>query len=208
MDKTLKPAELERSEKRLKELIESLALRFGPVELASGKTSHYYFDVKKISLHPEGLCLAAETIFSRIEHMDIDAIGGLEIGAIPIAAAVIQLAHHKERSLKAFVVRKQIKEHGARERIAGYLQPGDKVVIFDDVLTTGSSILQAIEEVEARGGKVIRILVLIDRLEGGREFLKSKGYEVETIFTREDFGINDEYLERISKQGEKRVLPQ
>lgn len=183
-------------EERLLSLIKERALRSGTFRLSSGKISPYYLDGKAITQDPEGLYLIANLIFSKIESLNVDAIGGIEIGAIPIACAVSYLSYEKGKALRAFIVRKAKKEHGTQKQIEGLLKKSDHVVIVDDVVTTGASIFQAIRAVEKEGAKIVKVIVLVDRVEGAREELEAKGYKFEALFTRYDLGISDEYLAR------------
>jgi orotate phosphoribosyltransferase len=117
----------------------------------------------------------------------IDAIGGLEVGAIPMAAAALTALHRNGKSAEGFFVRKQAKGHGSKERLEGLVKSGDRVVVIDDVLTTGGSVLQAIEVIEAIGAKVVRVVCICDRLQGAADALKS--YDYRPLFTVRDFGI-------------------
>ena len=118
-----------------------------------------------------------------------DAIGGMAIGADPITAAVITVAGQQQKPLKGFIVRKEAKSHGKGRDVEGPVRPGDTAVIVEDVVTTGGSSLQAIEKVEAAGLKVQGVIAIIDRLEGGREAFAQRGYELRTLLTIRDFGI-------------------
>src|SRR5262249_17889284 len=126
-------------------------------------------------------------IFQATRDLDLNAVGGLEVGAIPMAAITVMRYHEQGRSLEGFFVRKQAKGHGSQARIEGVLKPGDKVAILDDVLTTGESALQAVKEVEAAGAKVLRIVGIVDRLQGARDTLA--GYDFRPLFTIRDLGI-------------------
>ena len=119
--------------------------------------------------------------------LDFQAIGGLEVGAIPMAAAALTAYHRAGRHLEGFFVRKQAKGHGSKDRLEGQVQPGDKVVVIDDVLTTGGSVVQAIEAVEAVGGTVVRVVCICDRLQGAAAALAK--YDYRPLFTVRDFGI-------------------
>ena len=151
---------------RLKELFRQRALQFGDFTLASGKTSSYYVNSKKVLFHAEAITLLGELLYDATKDLDFQAIGGLEVGAIPMAAAALTACHRAGRPMEGFFVRKQTKEHGSKERLEGQVKSGDKVVVIDDVLTTGGSVLQAIEVLEAAGTQVVRVVCICDRLQG------------------------------------------
>lgn len=154
--------------------------------LTSGRTSNYYIDAKMTTLDPEGASVTARLILEEIKSLEVDAIGGFTLGADPIVSAVAVLSADTERPLPAFIVRKEPKKHGERKMIEGPFQKGWRVVIVDDVVTTGGSTLKACQAVEEEGGKVVLALALVDRLEGGRENLENKGYKFLSLLTRED----------------------
>jgi len=188
---------------RLRQLLIRKALRKGTFRLSSGKISPYYYDGKMVTLDPEGISLIAELVHAEAQKLQIDAIGGLEMGSIPIATAVSQRSWNTEKPIRAFSVRKATKEHGTEKRIEGLLTAGDRVLIVDDVVTTGFSLKQAIAEVERVGGKVVEVLVVVDRLEGGQESLKP--HELRALFTRRDLGITDEYLAQAEEASSERA---
>jgi orotate phosphoribosyltransferase len=154
--------------------------------LTSGRTSSYYIDAKMTTLDPKGANLTARLILEIIKDFDIDAIGGYTLGADPIVSSVAALSAETDRPLPAFIVRKEPKKHGERKMIEGPFEPGWKVAVVDDVITTGGSTLKACQAVEEEGGKVALALALVDRLEGGRENLESKGYKVISLISRKD----------------------
>src|SRR5271157_2470540 len=141
----------------------------GDFVLASGKKSNFYFNTKTATLNPEGISLIAEVIYDRVKDLGIASIGGLELGSIPIATAVAQLSFRQGNPIPAFWVRDVPKDHGDKTKFEGTLKPGSKVVVVDDVATTGRSIIKAINEVEARGCKIERIIVVLDREEGAKD---------------------------------------
>jgi orotate phosphoribosyltransferase len=176
--------------KRLRDLIVERALEFGEFKLASGQTSSYYIDGKQITLNGEGLYCLARVILDQLQGEDVDAVGGMTIGADPIAAAVSVLGTCYGMKLDAFLVRKERKERGTQQRVEGPLSEGQRVVILEDVITTGGSSLAAIEAVEQeRGAQVVRVIAMVDRLQGGRENLAGEGYELTSIFSIHDLGI-------------------
>lgn len=173
---------------RLLELFQARALTYGQFTLASGKTSTYYINSKKALFHSEVVWLLGEVLWDMTRDLQIQALGGLEVGAIPMAAAAALKYHQEGRLLEGFFVRKQVKEHGTQERIEGAVQPGFRVAVVDDVFTQGTSVLQAINAVEQRGAKVAAVICIVDRLEGARERLAPR-YHYAPIFSIRDFGI-------------------
>ena len=172
---------------RLRELFRDRALQFGDFTLASGKKSSYYVNSKKVLFHAEAISLLGELLYETTNDLDFQAIGGLEVGAIPMAAAALTAFHRHGRSLEGFFVRKEVKGHGSKDRVEGQVNRGDKVVVIDDVLTTGGSVIQAIEAVEALGATVVRVVCICDRLQGAKEALVR--YDFRPLFTIGDFGI-------------------
>jgi orotate phosphoribosyltransferase len=157
------------------------AVLYGDFTLSSGRKTDHYWDGKKVTLSPMGAYLVGKAILDRISDLNIQAVGGLEMGAIPIATAVALVSHLEREPIPAFIVRKNPKEHGTRSEIEGYVPERNRVVILDDVITTGDSVQKAIDAVEQRGCKVVRVVALVDRHEGGGERLRSKGYTVECL---------------------------
>ena len=171
----------------LKAIQEKAVVR-GERKLASGKISQYYIDGKQVTLDAQGLFLAAKVILHQAQAVGADAVGGPTLGADPLAAAVSVLSSQSGKPLKAFIVRKEAKDHGMQKMIEGpALLPGDKVVMLEDVITTGGSVLKAIKEVEALGAKVIKTICLVDRNEGAAEVLA--GYNYSPIFTLREIGL-------------------
>jgi orotate phosphoribosyltransferase len=175
------------SRARLLELFKTRAVAFGEFTLASGKKSTYYINSKKALFNAEAVWLLGDVLWDLTRDLNVQAVGGLEVGAIPMAVAVALRYHEEGRPLEGFFVRKQTKAHGSQERIEGVLRPGDRVAVLDDVLTTGGSVLQAVAEVERLGVEVVAVLCIVDRLEGARERLAR--YDYRPIFTIRDFGI-------------------
>ncbi len=174
--------------RRLLELFKARAFSFGRFTLASGKESSYYVNSKKALFHSEAVALLGEAIWDLTKDLNVQAVGGLEVGAIPLATAAVLRYHQEGRTLEGFFVRKEAKGHGSRERLEGVLPAGARVAVLDDVLTTGGSVLQAISEVEKAGGKVVTVVCVVDRLEGARELLAPE-YLFQPIFTIRDFGV-------------------
>ena len=172
----------------LLKLIREKAVVRGERTLASGKKSSYYIDGKQVTLNPFGIKIVARTILSMIEDLDADAIGGPTIGADPIATAVSFLSAETKNPLRAFIVRKEAKKHGMQKMIEGpTLHPGEKVVMVEDVITTGGSVLAAIKEVESLKVQVVKVICLVDRNEGAKETLAK--YHYSPIFNLEELEI-------------------
>lgn len=174
----------------LKSLIEKFALKFGQFQLASGKIGSYYLDCRQVTLHPQGANLIGAGFLELMSGQLPDAVGGMAIGADPITGAVITLAGQKNIPIHGFIVRKEAKGHGMGRQVEGPVQPGMRAVIVEDVVTSGGSALQAVDAAAAFGLKIDTILAVVDRLEGGRETIESRGLKLHTLFTVRDFGIN------------------
>ncbi|HZI93629.1 MAG TPA: orotate phosphoribosyltransferase [Patescibacteria group bacterium] len=167
---------------RLLALLRERAVTFGDYTLASGRKSKYYIDGRLVTLHPEGAYLIARVILDLMERegIEAEAVGGLTMGADPIAAAVSVVSHLESRPLSAFIVRKEAKEHGTGRKVEGGLRRGAPVLVVDDVVTTAGSTLQAIRAVEEIGCKVAGVVCIIDREEGGAQALR--GYRFHPLF--------------------------
>ena len=172
---------------RLKELIEKKGKMVGQFCLSSGAESRYYFDLRSVTLDPEGLYLAAKEIFGRITGQ-VEAVGGLTLGADPLAAAVAVISHLAGDSIPAFIVRSETKEHGTQKRIEGQIPEKARVAVVDDVLTSGGSVLRAADALEAEGHKVGMIVVLLDRQQGGKEKITERGYDFHALFKADSEG--------------------
>ena len=173
----------------LKALVREKALKFGQFTLASGREASYYLDCRQITLDSRGARLIGEGMLDLLAGDLPDLVGGMAIGADPITAAILTLAGVRGLPLRGVMVRKEPKQHGTGKLVEGPFRAGESIVIVEDVVTTGGSSLLAIERCEAVGLKVRRVLAIIDRLEGGREAFAAKGYELSTLFTVRDFGI-------------------
>jgi orotate phosphoribosyltransferase len=163
---------------RLKELLRQHSLMFGEFTLVSGRKSRFYFDSKRTTLRPEGAFLTAVEILNllREKKIEAEAIGGMTLGADPIVCPVAALSQIEGPPLRAFLVRKEAKGHGTGRRIEGDLEPGSRVVIVDDVVTTGGSTLRAIEAAVEAGHRIAAVISLVDREEGGTEKLSRWPY--------------------------------
>jgi orotate phosphoribosyltransferase len=171
-------------------IVREKALEFGDFTLASGKKASYYLDCRKVTLDSAGANLVASGMLELLGDDLPDAVGGMAIGADPITAAVITVAGQQGRALRGFIVRKEAKSHGRGRDVEGPVQPGDRVVILEDVVTTGGSSLKAIAKVQAAGLHVQGVLAIIDRLEGGAEAFAAEGFRLTTLLTIRDFGID------------------
>jgi orotate phosphoribosyltransferase len=171
---------------RLLEIIRQRSLLRGTFKLVSGATSNYYLDMKPTTFHPEGATLIAEIICDMLQgDSDVDSIGGLELGAVPIVAAVCAQSF-RSRPVNGFVVRKEKKGHGTDQKIDGNFKPNTTVVLIEDVTTKGGSVMQAVNAVRAQGATVKKIITIVDRLEGAEENLQKEGVVLAPIFTTKD----------------------
>lgn len=174
----------------LVELIREKALKLGEFTLVSGRKSSYYLDGKQITLDPAGARLVAEGMLDLIVAGPMPAaVGGMSIGADPITAAVVTMSAVRGTPLRGFLVRKEAKGHGTRRFIEGPVEPGETVVIVEDVVTTGGSSLAAIERCEEFGLKVLGVLAVVDRMEGGAEQFAQRGYQFSSLLTIRDLGL-------------------
>ena len=180
---------IEESRARLRAIIARRSLLSGgDFTLASGKKSPFFFDMKKTMFDPEGINLIAEIVYDLIrDEGDVTAVGGLEMGAVPIALAVA-MRSRRERPVQAFFVRKAPKGHGTNNLIDGNLTPGATVVLFEDVTTTGGSATRAVEAVRAQGCKIKKLVTLVDRREGAQAVFAAQGIAFQPVFTLKDFG--------------------
>jgi orotate phosphoribosyltransferase len=173
---------------RLIELITERSFGRKKITLASGRESNFYFDMKPTMFHPEGASLLARLILARLSRLDVDLVGGLEMGAVPLIASVSAFSHEAGRPIPGFFVRKAVKDHGTKKRIDGTDSlAGKKVAILEDVTTTGGSAIQAVEEVRAAGAEVVLVLSIVDRLEGAAESFAAAKVPFESLFNRDDF---------------------
>ena len=158
---------------------------FGDFVLASGRHSTYYLDCRRTTMHAEGLDLVGRLGLEavRLRGWAPDVVGGLTLGADPVAYAVARASCVTPPLVSAFTVRKTAKAHGAGRRIEGCFEPGMPVVVVEDVVTTGASALEAAAAVRAAGGTVCGVLAVVDREEGGREAIEREGYAVRTLVT-------------------------
>ncbi len=159
------------------------ALRFGDFTLTSGRKSDYYIDGRQTTLHARGVFLAAKLLLAELKLIAVEAIGGPTLGADPVIGAVLALAALENLPLIGFIVRKESKRHGTQQLIEGPLQPGMRVAVFDDTVTTGGSLKHAIAQVEASQCSVVKVFAIVDRLEGAQQSFAQWGYPFQAFFT-------------------------
>jgi orotate phosphoribosyltransferase len=176
----------------LRRLIVELCVDRREVTLSSGKKSDFYLDLRRLLMRPRGLRLAGEmTLGTLMRGPWVDAVGGMAVGAVPLVAAVLAAAAHHDPAPKlvGFFVRKEAKKHGLGNRLEGAFVPGQTVALVEDTTTTGGSTLDALDAVTEAGGKVARVLCLVDRGEGAAEAFAARGVKLEPLFTRKDLGV-------------------
>jgi orotate phosphoribosyltransferase len=178
----------------LKNLLLQRSVRHGDFVLASGRRSKFYVDARLTTMSGDGLAVVGGLGLDRFAARGWTprAVGGMTLGADPIAYALALTARRRGQLLDAFTVRKQAKDHGTGQRIEGCFASGYAVVVVEDVLTTGRSARDAISAVEAEGGQVLGVLAVLDRQEGGREAIERDGYLVEAFLTASDLGLGIE----------------
>jgi orotate phosphoribosyltransferase len=177
---------MEDARRQLLELLRVKSFRYSPdkpFKLVSGRESPYYIDCRPTTHNAQGLVLIGEICFDLIKDLPVEAIGGLTMGADPIAHAVALTSYLKGKPLNAFSVRQKPKEHGTGGLLVGDVEPGDRAVVVEDVITTGGSVLKAVAAAREFGLKVVKVLILVDRQEGGKEAVAREVPEVETVFT-------------------------
>ena len=179
------------TQKHLIELIEQRALKRGSFTLASGRTASFYLDAKQVVLDAQGSMLVGRAILQRLQDLGglPEAIGGMSIGADPITSAAVTMAGVAGLPLKGFMVRKEPKGHGMQRYVEGPVEPGQRVVIVEDVTTTGGSSLLAIDRATEFGLRVERVVTVIDRLAGAAEAFAARGIPLEPLVTIRDLGI-------------------
>jgi orotate phosphoribosyltransferase len=175
-------------------LVETKALKRGTFRLASGREASFYLDAKQVVLDAHGAMLVGRAILERLRSLGPlpAAVGGMSIGADPITSAVITMAGVEGLPLKGFMVRKEPKDHGTKKYVEGPVEPGQRVVIVEDVTTTGGSSLLAIDRVHEFGLVVERVVTVIDRLAGAKEAFAARGIPLESLVTIRDLGIEPE----------------
>lgn len=175
------PAEDER--RRLLEIIRRLSLKRGSFVLSSGAVSDYYLDLRLTTTDPGGVLLAARFLLEQANRLGADRIGGPTLGADPLVGAAVSLCGMGVgHDVKGFIVRSQAKGHGTGRQIEGHLGPGDRALVFDDVVTGGGSILRAVEAARSAGAQVVGSWCLVDRMQGGAEKLREAGVPLSPVF--------------------------
>lgn len=184
--------------KQLCHLLTTRTLKRGSFQLASGRISPVYFNVKATMMHPVGAALCARGLQQILGDLTVDYIGGLEMGAVPLLSVVSAFSAEDNMPLPSFFVRKTPKAHGTQLKIEGLDDMGGEtlnghhVVLIDDVATSGGSILQAVDEIKAAGGIVTDAIVILDREEGATERLAKHGIKLHALFTATNLGVTDE----------------
>jgi orotate phosphoribosyltransferase len=176
----------------LLEVILDVSFRRQKVTLASGAESDFYLDLRQTLMRPRGVALAGGLVLDRLlAGPPVEAVGGMAVGAVPLVSAVLAAAAARDpaSALLGFFVRKETKKHGLGKRIEGGFAPGQTVALVEDTVTTGGSTLEALDAVEAEGGKVARVLCLVDRGEGAAEAFAARGIELEALFGRVDLPV-------------------
>jgi len=157
-------------------------------KLTSGLMSRYYINCKKVSLSAEGAFLIGEAIFDRIKSLpDVQGVGGMTLGADPLATAVSMISFIHKKPIPGFIVRKEPKQHGTRNQVEGPIPQNAKVVVVEDVVTTGGSTLSTIDILQAEGHTILKVIALVDRLEGGSDKVSAAGFQLESLYTINDF---------------------
>ena len=181
------PTEASRSRDALREQILSKAVVHGEVTLSSGKQADYYVDLRRVTLDAQAAPLVGQVMLDLTEDWDFDAVGGLTLGADPIAAAMLHAAANRGRPLDAFVVRKSEKTHGLQRRIEGPDVAGRRVLAVEDTSTTGGSVLTAVEALTAAGAQVVGVAVIVDR--GAAAKVEQTGLEYRTAYSLSELGL-------------------
>lgn len=175
---------------RLLELIRVEAVVRGRVTLSSGQEADYYVDLRRITLHHEAAPLVGEVMLDLVQDLEVDAVGGLTMGADPVAAAMLHAAARMDRALDAFVVRKSAKTHGLQRQIEGPDVAGRRVLVVEDTSTTGGSPLTAVEAVREAGADVVAVAVIVDRSSGAQERLEEAGLSYRAAYSLTDLGLD------------------
>jgi orotate phosphoribosyltransferase len=172
----------------LVQLLASRSAKRGDFTLTSGHSSTLYIDARLTTMSPEGLTLIGSAGLRALRNADwnVDSVGGLTLGADPIAYAIAFTSATTERPIRAFTVRKETKSHGMGRLIEGPFRSGDHVAVIEDVITTGGSAIKAARAIREAGGEIVGVLALVDREEGGREALEMEGFQVITLTCASD----------------------
>nr|WP_205502088.1 orotate phosphoribosyltransferase [Rhodopseudomonas sp. BR0G17] len=185
------PVSKSASRARLADIIRTRSFGRGEITLASGRKSDFYFNLKPTMLDPEGAALLAELTYEALRDEKVDYVGGLEMGAVPLAGAIAQLSWLKNHPIAAFFVRKKPKEHGARLSVEGLAKgeslAGKRCVIVEDVTTTGGSAIKAVEAVKESGAEIVLVLTMVDREEGATEAFAEAGLPFRSLYKASEF---------------------
>jgi orotate phosphoribosyltransferase len=171
----------------LRKLITDLAVVHGRVVLSSGQEANYYVDLRRLTLHHDGAPLVGRVMLDLTSDWEFDAVGGLTLGADPVAAAMLHAAAARGRDLDAFVVRKEGKAHGLQRRIEGPDVAGRRVLAVEDTSTTGASVLTAVEALTEAGAEVVGVAVIVDR--GAGDAVRSAGLGYRSAYSLTDLGL-------------------
>lgn len=178
------------AEKELLSILQERSFRTGSFRLASGDASSYYIDGKMTEVFGPAAYLIGQVLFERTKDLQFDAIGGLEVGAVPLTTAAVICYHLNGKPMEGFWVRDQAKVHGTKKMVEGNLPPGSRVVVVDDVVTRGTSTIKAVTEVQKQGCRVVCVVALVDRLQGAAELFRRHGIEeYRPVFTIRQFGV-------------------
>jgi len=173
------------------ELIRTRSFGRGRILLASGRESDYYIDMRPTTVHPAGATCVGELICDALEGLNVEFVGGLEMGAVPVATSVAIASHRRGGNLQAFFVRKKPKDHGAKKLIEGLPKGetlrGRNVVVLEDTTTTGGSSMQAVRALREEGANIVLVLTIVDRLEGAKENFAAEGLELRALYTADEF---------------------
>ena len=173
------------------ELIRTRSFGRGRILLASGRESDYYIDMRPTTVHPAGATCVGELICDALEGLPVEFVGGLEMGAVPVATSVAIASHRRGGNLQAFFVRKKPKDHGAKKLIEGLPKgetlKGRNVVVVEDTTTTGGSSMQAVRALREEGANILLVLTIVDRLEGAKENFAAEGLELRALYTADEF---------------------
>jgi orotate phosphoribosyltransferase len=183
---------LEQARAELLALILDVSFEQKKVTLASGRESNFYLDLRQTLMRPKGVALAGRLVLDMLQRgTPVEAVGGMAVGAVPLVSAVLAAAASSpgHEDLLGFFVRKETKKHGMGRQIEGGFNEGQVVALVEDTTTTGGSTLDAVEIVKAAGGKVARIICLVDRGEGAGEAFAERGLVLEPLFTRADLNL-------------------
>lgn len=174
---------------RLLELVQKVAIVRGEVTLSSGRTADWYLDLRRITLSGEAAPLVGEVMLDLTADLDYDAVGGLTLGADPVATAMLHAAHRRGRVLDAYVVRKEAKAHGMQRRIEGVDVAGRRCLVVEDTSTTGSSPMTAVQAVREAGGDVVAVATIADRDTGADRVFADAGIDYRFAYARADLGV-------------------